>query len=241
MHARLQAGLLDARGELPGSKAAFLGASIATAIGSLVGTSPVIIHNETCAGIAEGGRTGLTAVVVALYFSLSVWFVPIFSAVPLTATAPALVIVGAFMMGPAGAMDWDNFKESLPAYLTIAVMPLTYSIANGVVAGMVAFGLIELFTTPLLAQWFGGLVARAKGREGLHQPLTGTTSIHDMRSVSASSSPHAMVRPPSMTARPSFNGLSALGGKAASPSTSPSSDCYSAPAPPTQRLYPTFP
>ena len=74
--------------------------------GGILGTSPTIIHNETCAGIAEGGRTGLTGLVVAFLFGLALFFVPVFAAVPLTATAPALIIVGAFMMGPAGAMDW---------------------------------------------------------------------------------------------------------------------------------------
>ena len=93
-----EAGLLDETGNLPGTRAAFLGASVASALGGVLGTSPTIIHNETCAGIAEGGRTGLTALVVAAFFGLSIFFVPVFAAVPLTATAPALIVVGAFMM-----------------------------------------------------------------------------------------------------------------------------------------------
>ena len=160
----MQAGLLDEKGVLPGTKAAFLAASLATALGGLLGTSPTIIHNETCAGIAEGGRTGLTALVVAALFSISVFFVPILAAVPLTATAPALIIVGAFMMGPAGAMDWDNFKESLPAFLTIAVMPLTYSIANGVVAGLAAHIAVDLLATNPFARMKGA--AGASGAKG---------------------------------------------------------------------------
>ena len=195
--AGMQAGLLDPKTEtLPGTKAAFLGASVATVLGGLLGSSPTIIHNETCAGIAEGGRTGLTALVVASLFALSIFFVPILAAVPQTATAPALIIVGAFMMGPAGAMDWDNFRESLPAFLTIAVMPLTYSIANGVVAGLVSYAILALCSGTLA----GALTASTEGDAG------GATS--------ASSSAHAVVRDPAMRANGSFGGLSSLGGTA---------------------------
>ncbi|EOD39645.1 hypothetical protein EMIHUDRAFT_97821 [Emiliania huxleyi CCMP1516] len=141
------AGLVDEQtGQLPGTRAAFLGASLATGLGGILGTSPVIILNETCAGIAEGGKTGLTGLVVALLFLLSLPFLPIFAAVPLTATAPCCIIVGAFMMGPAGAMDWDDLRFSLPAFLTITVMPMTYSIANGVVAGLVAHFILNVFS-----------------------------------------------------------------------------------------------
>lgn len=149
-------------------------------------------------------------------FGLSVFFVPIFAAVPLTATAPALIIVGAFMMGPAGAMDWDNFKESLPAFLVIAVMPLTYSIANGVVAGLLSYGVISAFTKSM------GSVNLPK--MGLNEPmLSGATSpIDQLRSgsVSAVTSPHAMVRDPSKLSTGSFGGLSALAGQTPS-ETSP--------------------
>lgn len=240
--AGMQAGLLDERGTLPGTKMAFLGASLATAVGGLLGTSPTIIHNETCAGIAEGGRTGLTAIVVTMYFALSIFFVPLFAAVPLTATAPALIIVGAFMMGPAGAMDWDDFKQSLPAFLTISVMPLSYSIANGVVAGMVAHAVLELCTDPrgfvcgrpadppLPAQPGGSLTGGSK--------VSSTSSL--LNTASAAASPHAMVRDPLARNSSSFGGISALGGKS-SPTPSP----HASPPPPggvgykAPLLYPT--
>ena len=236
--AGMQAGLLDAHGVLPGTKSAFVGASLATALGGLLGTSPTIIHNETCAGIAEGGRTGLTALVVALMFALSIFFVPVFAAVPLTATAPALIIVGAFMMGPAGAMDWDNFKESLPAFLTITVMPLTYSIANGVVAGMFAYGVLELGTEPL--SFLGMRQPIDPLKEPLGRGLSKCSSTTEFSGASAAASPHAMVRDPLARNSSSFGGISALGGKV-SPLPSPHStpgpvgaEAYKAPL-----IYPT--
>ena len=212
--AGMQADLL-VDGKLPGARAAFLGASFATTLGALLGTSPTIIHNETCAGIADGGRTGLTALVVAGYFTLSIFFVPIFAAVPTTATAPALVIVGCFMTGPAGAMDWDNFKESLPAYLTIAVMPLTYSIANGVAAGLVSYAALAAFSATATA--VHTLIHTRTGRVGrtpLSEPLTGAEReirLNGSHGSSASLSPHAMVREPLRVSerKASFNGLSA--------------------------------
>ena len=220
--AGMQAGLLDDKGQLPGTKAAFLGASFATTVGGVLGTSPVIIHNETCAGIAEGGRTGLTALVVAVMFALSVFFVPIFAAVPITATAPALIIVGAFMMGPAGAMNWDDFKESLPAFLTITVMPLTYSIANGVVAGLFSYLVLALFTGErrLPQSTVGG----GGGGGGLSEPLKGGAPKRPGESPAGSSaaeSPHAVVRDVRLAHKNSFNGLSSLATKA-SPSSTPS-------------------
>ncbi|KAJ1635879.1 xanthine/uracil/vitamin C permease [Pavlovales sp. CCMP2436] len=190
--AGLQAGLVDPiTHKLPGSTYAFLASAFATMAGSVLGTSPVIIANESCAGIADGGRTGLTAIVIACWFAVSVFFIPVFSAVPPTATAPALIIVGALMMGPAGMMDWDNFNESFPAYLTIAVMPLTYSIANGVVAGLLCYVLIDLFSRP----WWLPLYARLCGKEegGLTKPLVSGSG--GQRRASVTASPHAVCRP----------------------------------------------
>lgn len=248
--AGLQAGLIDeTSGELPGTTAAFLASAVATALGGVLGTSPTIIHNETCAGIAEGGRTGLVALVVATMFGLSVFFVPIFAAVPLTATAPALIIVGAFMMGPAGAMDWDNFKHSLPAFLTITTMPLTYSIANGVVAGLASHLVLESFTTPALWLFLQSCASSLTGRfsrdgkpSGLREPLhasprgstgfdqpNGSSGNLSSQSLSAAASPHSMVRNPLLVpARSnglsgSFNGLNALG-RSSTPDSTPSPD-----------------
>lgn len=138
-----QAGLLDENGHLPGSKAAFLSAGVATVCASLFGSSPVIIHTESCAGIASGGRTGLHSVVVALLFLLSLPFMPLLSAVPEFVTAPALVIVGMYMMSAAKFIDWERIDEALPAFLCATILPLTYSIANGVIAGLMAFCILK--------------------------------------------------------------------------------------------------
>jgi AGZA family xanthine/uracil permease-like MFS transporter len=139
-----QAGLLDSRDHLPGAKAAFFGAGLSTVIGALLGTSPVIIHNETCAGIQDGARTGLHSVVVALCFLFSIPFIPILRAVPAFATAPPLVIVGMFMMMAAKYIEWERVDEAMPAFLTATILPLTYSIANGMIAGIIAFIVLKL-------------------------------------------------------------------------------------------------
>ena len=124
------------------------------------------------------------------------------------------------MIGPAGAMDWDNFQQSLPAFLTIAVMPLTYSIANGVVAGLISYVVLELFTTPTL---WRTVIERG---QGLLEPLKGSDmngggSVSSQLDSSAAASPHAMVRNPLGKSSNSFNGLSALGGTR-SPNAMPS-------------------
>lgn len=256
--AGMQAGLIDSKtGELPGTKAAFLASATATLVGGVLGTSPTIIHNETCAGIAEGGRTGLVALVVAFMFALSVFFVPIFAAVPLTATAPALIIVGAFMMGPAGAMDWDNFKESLPAFLTVAVMPLTYSIANGVIAGLLSYAVLEVFTTDVVwvalqgcAGVLTGRFGDAEGKKpGLREPLHASSqagssngpnghtlarSSDSLSAGSAAASPHSMVRNPLTlpSSSGSYNGLNSLGMRRSPQSTPSPPPMYWAPPEP---------
>lgn len=186
-----QAGLIDPiTHRLPGATGAFLASAVGTMVGAVCGTSPVIIANESCAGIADGGRTGLTSVVTAAYFALSIFFIPVFSAVPPTATAPALIIVGGLMLSASGAMDWQNFNESFPAYLTIALMPLTYSIANGVVAGLACYMLIALFTTP----WWAVLL---RGDDSaLREPLSsGAAATPRSHLSSVAASPHAVCRP----------------------------------------------
>eukprot|EP00932_Pfiesteria_piscicida_P016297 SRR837773.3229.p2 GENE.SRR837773.3229~~SRR837773.3229.p2 ORF type:complete len:245 (+),score=69.77 SRR837773.3229:83-736(+) len=105
-------------------------------VGSMLGTSPVIIANESSAGIVEGARTGLMAVVVALLFLLSAFIAPLLSAVPHVATAVPLVLIGAFMMAPCRGIDWDNLRIAIPAFLTMTVVPFTYSIHTGIIAGI---------------------------------------------------------------------------------------------------------
>lgn len=131
-------GIMQDDGEIPGSKWTFIASSVGTLIAALMGSTPIIVCIESASGVKEGGRTGLTAVVIGLYFSLSIFLAPLFSAVPEMATAPVLVMVGVMMMGESAKIPWDNMKDALPAFLTIILMPLTYSITNGMIFGLVA-------------------------------------------------------------------------------------------------------
>ncbi len=137
-------GFLDEQGRLPGANRAFTSDAAGTTIGAMLGTSTVTTYIESATGIEEGGRTGLTAVVVAALFALSTFFVPVFTAVPASATAPALIVVGAMMMVGARDVTWDQTDEAVPAFLTIAAMPFTYSIANGIVLGICSYAIIKL-------------------------------------------------------------------------------------------------
>ncbi len=133
------AGFVDDRGDLPRSNRAFTADALGTSLGALLGTSTVTSYVESATGVEEGGRTGLTAVTVSILFLLSLFLTPIFVAVPAIATAPALIIVGALMMRGSRDLDWTTPDESIPAFLTMIVMPLTYSIANGITIGIIAF------------------------------------------------------------------------------------------------------
>eukprot|EP00922_Rhytidocystis_sp_ex-Travisia-forbesii_P043117 GHVS01064418.1.p1 GENE.GHVS01064418.1~~GHVS01064418.1.p1 ORF type:complete len:770 (+),score=111.20 GHVS01064418.1:226-2535(+) len=134
-----QLGLMADDDTIPGSKQAFLAASVATSVGALFGCSPITIHNESMAGILAGARTGLAACSTGVLFLLSLPFWPFFSAVPVEAAAAPLIIIGIFMMSPCRHIDWDDLGQAFPAFLTISVMPLTSSIANGIAAGLVSF------------------------------------------------------------------------------------------------------
>ncbi len=137
-------GFLDDKGELPGATRAFAADAVGTAAGAVLGTSTVTAYVESAAGVEEGGRTGLTAVVVAVLFLLALFFIPLLSAIPTVATAPALVVVGAMMMGAIGELDWRRLDDGIPAFLTVALMPFTYSIANGIAGGIISYTVIKL-------------------------------------------------------------------------------------------------
>ncbi len=138
-------GFVDARGELPRAGRAFTADALGTIAGAVLGTSTVTTYIESATGIEEGGRTGLTAVVTALLFLAALFFIPVITAVPAVATAPALVVVGALMMQGARELPWGRLDDALPAFLTIAAMPFTYSIANGIALGIVSYVLLRLF------------------------------------------------------------------------------------------------
>lgn len=141
-----KADLVDEDFRLPGASRAFFADAVATCFGALVGTSTTTSYVESASGIEEGGRTGLTAVVVALLFLASIFFWPLAAAVPVVATAPALIIVGAMMMTSVGEVDWSDARVSVPAFVTIIGMPLTYSIANGISFGIISYVIIHLLS-----------------------------------------------------------------------------------------------
>jgi adenine/guanine/hypoxanthine permease len=137
-------GMLDERGNVPRIKQALFADAVGTTAGACLGTSTVTTYVESAAGIAEGGRTGLTALTAAGLFLLALFVSPLFLMVPTAATAPALVLVGLFMMAPVREIDWDDFSESVPAFLTILMMPLTMSIANGIAAGVLSWLVLQI-------------------------------------------------------------------------------------------------
>lgn len=141
-----RAGYLRSSDDMPRARRAFSMDGVATMAGAALGTSTTTTYVESASGIEEGGRTGLTATVTALLFGLAMFVWPLASAVPGAATAPALILVGALMMQGIRQIPWDEVGEAVPAFLTIIVMPLTFSIANGVSAGIIAYCAIQAGT-----------------------------------------------------------------------------------------------
>jgi len=139
-----KAGYLDDAGRLPRVRGALLADSLATVGGALFGTSTTTTYIESASGIADGGRTGLAAVTTAAMFLLALFFAPLIAHVPAVATAPVLIIVGVFMMEPVTRIDFGDYGEGVPAFLTIAIMPLAFSISEGIVAGVLAYTLLAV-------------------------------------------------------------------------------------------------
>ena len=125
--------------EIPGVEKMFLADAIATVAGACFGTSTTTTYVESTAGVGEGGRTGLTAFSTAVCFALALFLSPIFLAIPGAATAPALIIVGVMMMGPVKTIHWDDYCRAIPAFLTIILMPLAYSISDGILIGVISY------------------------------------------------------------------------------------------------------
>ncbi len=141
-----KADMLDEEGKLEKASEALLADAIGTVAGACLGTSTVTTYVESAAGVADGGRTGLTALSTAVMFFLALFFSPIFGMIPAEATAPALILVGLFMMSPIKDIDLEDFTEAIPAFLTIVMMPFAYSIAQGIVFGMVSYVILKLLT-----------------------------------------------------------------------------------------------
>ena len=141
-----KAGMLDENGKLPRAKQALFADAIGTTFGAVLGTSTVTTYIESAAGVAEGGRTGLTALVSGILFLVSIFFAPLFTAIPTQATAPILILVGVMMATAMLKIDFNDMTEAIPAFLTIVMMPLAYSIAEGLVFGIVSYAGIKLFS-----------------------------------------------------------------------------------------------
>lgn len=139
-----KAGLVQPDGAIPRLNRILTADSIATIGGSLAGTSTVVSYIESASGVAAGGRTGLTAVVVGVLFLITLFFAPWVQAIPAAATAPALIIVGSMMVGALADIDWDDPGVAIPAFLTVIAIPLTFSIANGLAFGITAFAGLKL-------------------------------------------------------------------------------------------------
>lgn len=141
-----QADLLDENDKLPKAGAALMADAVGTTAGACLGVSTVTSYIESAAGVGVGGRTGLTSVVTGLLFLLALFFSPIFLSVPAFATAVALIVVGVMMMKSVKEIEWDDYAIAIPAFLTIILMPITYSIANGILVGFLAYTLIKVVT-----------------------------------------------------------------------------------------------
>ncbi|MBN1520415.1 MAG: NCS2 family permease [Spirochaetales bacterium] len=141
-----QAGLINKNGEIPRVKQALLSDAVGTVAGAALGTSTVTSYIESASGVADGGRTGLTAVTTSVLFGLALLFSPLFLLVPGAATAPALILVGLFMLSPVKDIDLSDFTEAIPAFITMLFMPLTYSIAEGLVFGILSYIFLKAIT-----------------------------------------------------------------------------------------------
>lgn len=139
-----KAKMLDEKGNIHRVKQAFIADSIATTLGAMLGTSTTTTYVESAAGVAQGGRSGLTALVVGCCFVIAMFFSPLFLSIPSAATAPALIIVGLLMAEQIKNVDFDDFSESIPAFVCMIMMPLTYSISNGILIGMITYVLMNM-------------------------------------------------------------------------------------------------
>ncbi|WP_027325626.1 NCS2 family permease [Bacteroides pyogenes] len=142
-----KANLLDEEGNFPQIKKALFADALGTTVGAILGTSTVTSFVESTSGVASGGRTGLTSLSTAMMFALSLLLAPLFLMVPAAATAPALIIVGLFMISSVLKINFNDLSESFPAFLTIVMMPFSFSIANGIVFGMLSFVILKALSS----------------------------------------------------------------------------------------------
>ncbi len=139
----VKAGMIDEKGNVDGINKVLMADAVATVAGAIFGTSTTSTYIESAAGVSEGGRTGLTAFTISVCFAIALLFSPLFLAIPGAATGPVLFIVGVMMAGPVKDIDWDDFSEAIPAFTTIIIMPLAYSISDGIMIGMITYAVLN--------------------------------------------------------------------------------------------------
>lgn len=139
-----KANMVDQNGRIPRLKEAFMADAIATTAGAMLGTSTTTTYVESASGVSQGGRSGLTAFVIACCFAVTIFFSPLFLSIPASATAPVLVIVGLLMLEPIHKIDFSDYSESIPAFICIVAMPFAYSISDGILLGMISYVLLNI-------------------------------------------------------------------------------------------------
>ena len=155
-----KANMVDEKGNPNRLNQAFMADAVGTVAGALLGTSTVTTYVESASGVAQGGRSGLTAFSVAVCFALAMFFAPLFTAIPGSAVCPALVIVGLFMLSPIKDIPLDDMSEAIPAYLTMILMPVTYSISNGILLGLISYVVLNLCSGKAKkVSWFMAVLA----------------------------------------------------------------------------------
>ncbi|KAF5736512.1 adenine/guanine permease AZG1-like [Tripterygium wilfordii] len=174
------AGFTDENGDFEGQYFAFMSDASSIVVGSLLGTSPVTTFIESSTGIREGGRTGLTALTVSVYFFLSFFFTPLLASIPAWAVGPPLILVGVLMMRSVVEIDWDDMRQAIPAFVTLILTPLTYSIAYGLIGGIGTYIVLHLWDwgEDILVKW--GYVKRSCEVNGTHALQDGTVKPNDL-------------------------------------------------------------
>jgi AGZA family xanthine/uracil permease-like MFS transporter len=183
------ADLVEADGSVPGSQATFSAVALGTMISAATGGTPIIVYVESAVGIKEGGRTGVTAILVGLLFIITLPIAPLLGSIPVTATAPVAMLIGAMMMSQALEVDWHNMSEAIPAFLTMVIMPFTFSITDGIVFGLIA-ALGFYITTgqmyrDIMDMYFGG--QRIRSTSGSDKVGSGVEAVSEMTRLSSSS------------------------------------------------------
>ena len=145
-----RAGMEDEEGNIPRMEKAFMADAVGTTVGAMLGTSTVTTYVESAAGVNAGGRSGLTALSTAICFALALFLAPFFLSIPSEATAPALILVGMMMMSGINKNDFNDYLEAIPAFLCIALMPLTYSISDGILLSVIAYVVLHVLTGKIL-------------------------------------------------------------------------------------------